>query len=214
MTDDSGYIWGSTNTGLFCILGTTDISADFEITHLTDAAGLQDSEFNTNAYCKMPNGNLAFGGVSGLNLFNPKEILLDTFAPNIFITKLIVGNQVIKNNDETGILTKAIEFTEAITLDHKQDVFTIEFSSLDFRAPDQIKYRYQLEGIDDNWIESGNRRNVSYSHLPAGTYTFRVQGSNSLGIWNNQIKALTIKILPPWYASWYAYLFYLVLVGW
>ncbi|HOY12558.1 MAG TPA: ATP-binding protein [Saprospiraceae bacterium] len=214
LTDDSGNIWGSTNNGLFCILATKDRTADFEIRHFTEAAGLQDSEFNTNAYCKMPNGNLAFGGVSGLNLFNPKEILLDTFAPNIFITKLIVGNQVIKNNDETGILTKAIEFTESITLDHKQDVFTIEFSSLDFRAPDQIKYRYQLEGIDDSWIESGNRRNVSYSHLPAGNYTFRVQGSNSLGIWNNQIKALTIKILPPWYTSWYAYLFYLVLFGW
>jgi signal transduction histidine kinase/DNA-binding response OmpR family regulator/ligand-binding sensor domain-containing protein len=213
LSDESGNIWGSTNSGLFCILAGKDRKGSFEIRHFTEAAGLQAAEFNTNAYAKLPNGDLAFGGVNGLNIFNPKEILLDSFTPNIFITKLIVGNQVVKNNDETDILTQSIEFTPSITLNHKQDVFTLEFSSLDFRAPDQIKYRYRLVGIDEDWIESGNRRNVSYSHLPAGTYTFKIQGSNSLGIWNDKVRELTITILPPWYASWYAYLLYAMLLG-
>jgi signal transduction histidine kinase/DNA-binding response OmpR family regulator/ligand-binding sensor domain-containing protein len=213
LSDESGNIWGSTNNGLFCILASQDRKGAFEIRHFTEAAGLQAAEFNTNAYAKLPNGDLAFGGVNGLNIFNPKEILLDSFTPNIFITKLIVGNQIVRNNDKTGILTQAIEFTQSITLNHDQDVFTLEFSSLDYRAPDQIKYRYRLDGIDNEWIESGTRRNVSYSHLPAGTYTFKVQGSNSLGIWNDHVKELNIIILPPWYASWYAYLCYVLILG-
>jgi signal transduction histidine kinase/DNA-binding response OmpR family regulator len=213
LADEAGNIWGSTNNGLFCILAGKNREGNFEIRHFTEAAGLQAAEFNTDSYAKLPNGNLAFGGINGLNVFNPGKILVDTFIPDIFITKLIVGNQVIRNSDETSILTKAIEFTQSITLNHGQDVFTLEFSSLDFRSPDQIKYRYQLTGIDKDWLEIGKRRNVTYSHLPAGTYIFKVQGSNSLGIWNDKVRELTIKILPPWYASWYAYLLYVILLG-
>ena len=213
LDDEKGNIWGSTNNGLFCILSSTDRKGNFEIRHFTEAAGLQAAEFNTDAYAKLPNGHLAFGGINGLNVFDPKEILIDTIVPNLFITKLIVGNQVIKPNDESGILSQAIEFTPSITLNHNQDVFTLEFSSLDFRAPDQIKYRYLLDGIDDDWLEIGKRRSVTYSHLPAGTYIFKVQGSNSLGIWNDKVRELTITILPPWYASWYAYLLYAILLG-
>ncbi len=212
LDDKKGNIWGSTNNGLFCILGSTDRKGNFEIRHFTEAAGLQAAEFNTDAYAKLANGHLAFGGINGLNVFDPAEILIDTIVPDIFITKLIVGNQVVKPNDESKILQQAIEFTQSITLHHDQDVFTLEFSSLDFRAPEQIKYRYQLVGIDDDWLEIGNRRSVTYSHLPAGRYTFRVQGSNSLGIWNEKVKELTINILPPWYASWYAYLLYAVIL--
>jgi len=213
LDDEKGNIWGSTNNGLFCILSSTDRKGNFEIRHFTEAAGLQAAEFNTDAYAKLPNGHLAFGGINGLNVFDPKEILIDTIVPNLFITKLIVGNQVRKPNDESGILSQAIEFTPSITLNHNQDVFTLEFSSLDFRAPDQIKYRYLLDGIDEDWLEIGKRRSVTYSHLPAGTYTFKVQGSNSLGIWNDKVRELTITILPPWYASWYAYLLYALLLG-
>jgi len=206
LADEDGNIWGSTNNGLFCILNSTDRKGNFEIRHFTEAAGLQDAEFNTDAYAKPPNGHLAFGGINGLNVFDPQKVLVDSFAPNIFITQLIVGNHIIKPNDESKILSQAIEYAPSVVLNHNQNAFTIEFSSLDFRAPDQIKYRYKLEKIDENWLEIGNRRSVTYSHLPAGTYTFKVQGSNSLGIWNDKVRELTIKILPPWYASWYAYL--------
>ncbi len=213
LDDENGNIWGSTNNGLFCILNSANRNGNFEIRHFTEAAGLQAAEFNTDAYAKLPNGHLAFGGINGLNVFDPKEILIDTIVPNLFITKLIVGNQVIIPNDESSILSQAIEFTSSITLKHYQDVFTLEFSSLDFRAPEQIKYRYQLVGIDKDWLEIGKRRSVTYSHLPAGSYTFKVQGSNSLGILNDKVRELTITILPPWYASWYAYLFYAILLG-
>lgn len=208
LSDEMGNIWGSTNNGLFCLLASKTRSSKVEIRHFTEVAGLQAAEFNTGAFAKFPSGQLAFGGVNGINVFNPKDILLDTFAPNIFITGLLVNNKQIKPNDETGLLNQSVVYTNSITLNHEQDQLTIEFASLDFRAPDQNKYRYQLVGIDKDWVESGNRRRANYIHLPPGKYTFRVQGSNSAGIWSNKVANLNIISLPPWWLSWWAYALY------
>jgi signal transduction histidine kinase/DNA-binding response OmpR family regulator/sugar lactone lactonase YvrE len=212
LIDENGNLWGSTNSGIFCLL-REDESGAWPLRHFTKAAGLQDDEFNTGAYAKLANGFLAFGGVNGLNIFNPVDVLTDSVESNIFITNLLIGNNAVKPNDEYGILKQAIEYTKSITLRNTQNFFTIEFSALDLRAPQQNKYRYQLEGIDDHWIENGNRRNVTYSHLPSGTYVFKVQGSTSLGSWSDKIAELKIKILPPWWQSWWAYLIYILAIA-
>ncbi|HRI23432.1 MAG TPA: ATP-binding protein [Ferruginibacter sp.] len=212
LTDDNGHLWGSTNNGLFCLLNRTkDENGNWQFRHFTKAAGLQDNEFNTGAFAKLPGGLLAFGGVNGLNIFNPQEILLDSFVAPVFITNILIGNKPVQAGDGSGITQTAVEFTSAITLNHTQDVITFEFSTLDYRAPDQNRYRYQLTGIDKDWVESGSRRNVTYSKLPPGTYTFKVQGSNSLGIWNGRITELKLTVLPPWWLSWWAYVLYALL---
>jgi len=161
----------------------------------------------------MPNGNLAFGGVNGLNIFNPKEILAKNYKPPVFITNILVGNLPVLPNDKTGVLKNSIEQTSSITLNHLQDILTLEFSSLDFTAPAQNKYRYQLVGIDKNWVESGTRRSATYLHLPPGSYVFKVQGSNSQGVWSDKIAELNIIVKPPWWRTWWAYLTYLLLIG-
>ncbi|MFZ1369172.1 MAG: ATP-binding protein, partial [Ferruginibacter sp.] len=96
---------------------------------------------------------------------------------------------------------------------HLQDILTLEFSSLDLTAPGQNKYRYQLVGVDEDWVESGTRRTATYLHLPAGKYIFKVQGSNSQGIWSDKTAELQITVLPPWWRSWWAYGLYAILLG-
>ncbi|MBK8110927.1 MAG: hypothetical protein IPK46_11670 [Saprospiraceae bacterium] len=123
----------------------------------------------------------------------------------------MVDNKVIRSGDATGILKQAIEFTQSITLNYLQNVISLEFSSLDFRASDQNKYRYRMEGVDDNWVDLGTRRAVTFSHLPAGDYVLRVQGTNSLGIWSGKEATLKITVLPPWWNTWWAYVLYFVL---
>ncbi|MEO7174843.1 MAG: ATP-binding protein [Saprospiraceae bacterium] len=212
LTDKEGNIWGSTNKGLFCLLSQKkDETPIFRVFSVRD--GLQADEFNTNAFAKLSDGNLAFGGVNGLNIFNPKSVLQSGFSPNVFITTILIGNEEILPNDKTGILQQTIEKTSAITLNHLQDILTLEFSSLDFTSPNQNKYRYQLVGIDKTWVESGTRRTATYLHLPAGNYVLRVQGTNSQGVWSNKIKELQIKVLPPWWRTWWAYLIYVLLTG-
>ncbi len=212
LTDKAGNIWGSTNKGLFCMMaGQKDEQSVFRVFSTSD--GLQADEFNTNAIAKLSNGSLAFGGVNGVNIFDPQKVLSSGFMPQIFITGIQIGNEVLEPGDETGVLKETIELTSAISLSHLQDVLTLEFSSLDFTAPNQNKYRYQLADIDKDWVESGTRRSATYLHLPPGQYLFKVQGSNSQGVWSNKIAELQIIVTPPWWRTWWAYLLYVLLIG-
>lgn len=217
--DEAGNMWGSTNRGIFCLnykgydLTNPEDLSNLVIRKFTKSDGLQDDEFNTGAFAKLPNGKLAFGGINGLNIFDPKELLKADFQPPVYITNILINNQPVAPGDETGILTNTIETTKHITLSPDQDILTLEFSALDFTNPKQNKYRYQLAGIEDDWVESGTRRSATFLHLPSGDYTFRVQGSNSQGIWSEHIAELRITVLPPWWRSWWAYLGYLLLLA-
>ena len=214
LPDDAGNIWGSTNKGIFCLTAPQNNNKSKWVFHnFTKANGLQDDEFNTGAYARLPNGNLAFGGVNGLNIFDPKEILVPGFMPNVFITDILINNHSVSPGDNTAVMQTTIEQSKNITLTHVQDILTLEFSSLDFTASNQNKYRYQLVGVDKEWVESGTRRTATYLHLPSGKYIFKVQGSNSQGIWSDKIAELQITVLPPWWRSWWAYLIYILLVG-
>jgi signal transduction histidine kinase/DNA-binding response OmpR family regulator/ligand-binding sensor domain-containing protein len=214
LTDAGNNIWGSTNRGLFCILSETGRGSEKPVIRtFATGDGLQTDEFNTNAFCKLLNGDLVFGGVNGINIFNPKKVLAASFMPRVFITSIQIGNKILSPGDNFGVLTEAIEQTRTITLSYLQDVVTLEFSSLDFTAPHQNKYRYQLAGIDEEWVESSSRRTATYLHLPAGNYVFKVQGSNSQGIWSSHIAELSIRVLPPWWLSWWAYVSYVLIVA-
>ena len=214
LTDNAGNIWGSTNRGIFCLIKEKNQPIDqWRIRNFTRANGLQDDEYNTSAYLKLSNGNLAFGGVNGINIFNPSEVLAAGFTPQVYITSIMVNNDPIVPGDKTGILKTNIETTKSITLNYLQDILTLEFASLDYTAPFQNKYRYRLEGADEDWIESGTRRSATYLHLPPGKYTFRVQGSNSQGIWSSHVAALEIRVLPPWWRTWIAYCCYAILLA-
>ena len=214
LSDNEGNIWGSSNKGIFCLKAAKNKNSNSWIFHnFTKVNGLQDDEFNTGSYAKLPNGNLAFGGVNGVNIFNPKEILVPDFMPHVFITDILINNQPIAPGDKNEVLHYTIEQSKQITLTHLQDILTLEFSSLDLTASVQNKYRYQLVGVDKDWVESGTRRSATYLHLPAGRYNFKVQGSNSQGIWSDKIAQLQITILPPWWRSWWAYFIYAILLG-
>jgi signal transduction histidine kinase/DNA-binding response OmpR family regulator len=194
-------------------MNSKNVGNGWQLRHFTKAAGLQEDEFNTNAYAKLDNGYLAFGGVNGLNIFDPAVVLRKGFIPNVFITKILIGNDEILPDDEAGFMRQSIEFVQGITLNFKQDIITLEFSSLDFTAPGQNKYRYKLVGIDDDWVESGSRRTATYVHLPSGKYTFKLQGSNSKGEWSSKIVELDVVILPPWWRTWWAYTLYFLIVA-
>lgn len=213
LSDEEGNLWGSTNKGLFCMMGDEQKKDNWHFRYFTKADGLQDDEFNTGAFAKLPNGQLVFGGVNGINIFEPKAIMAANFTPNVFITNLYVNNQPVTAGDASGVLKKTVEQSDKIELTYLQDILTLEFASLDFTSPAQNKYRYQLIGIDKEWIESGSRRSATYLHLPAGNYIFRLQGSNSQGVWSNKVVELKITVNPPWWRTWWAYGMYLVLLG-
>ncbi|MDF1695127.1 MAG: ATP-binding protein [Saprospiraceae bacterium] len=216
LTDNAGNIWGSTNKGLFCMNQHQDTQNDdavrYTFRNFSKNDGLQENEFNTGAYAKIPDGRLAFGGINGYNVFDPKEVLSDVLQPPIFITNLSVNNEKIFPNEENGILKSSIATTNKITLNYNDNILALEFASLDFTAPNQNKYRYQLEGAGDSWVEKGTSRSATFLNLQPGNYTFRVQGTNSQGIWSGNTAELDIQILPPWWKNWWAYLAYISII--
>lgn len=203
VTDNNGYLWLSTNRGLIQFNPNTE-----ELRSYYASDGLPSNEFNYAAFCKNSKTNeLIFGGVKGLVVFNPHDILKNTSPPAVVLTDVKIFNQSIGID---GLhLKKSITEADKITLSHKDDVITFSFAALDYIAPENNQYAFRMENLDNEWNYIDNRRFTTYTHLPPGNFTFRVKAANSDGIWNTQGASINIEILPPF---WQTTLFKIVIV--
>lgn len=209
--DNQGNVWLSSNKGLSRFNPKTEKFQNFGVQE-----GLQSSEFNSRAAYQSADGELFFGGVNGFNRFYPKHIQVDTTEPQLALTDLLLANQpvaitpgVVSDDDTEFVLPKAIDRLDHITLSHKQNLVTFEFSALHFIDPAQNRYAYRLDGQDEQWIytDAKNRR-ATYTNLPAGDYTLRVKASNHQQHWQSQEKTLALTVLPPPWKTWWAYTLY------
>ncbi len=162
-------------------------------------------------------GFIYFGGINGFNRFNPDSLSYNTNVPKIAFTQFSLFNKVISPSTENSYLEKAIPYTKEITLPYDANVFSIEFSVLDFIAPHKTKYSYYLEGFDKEW-HSTNRNFVTYTNLASGSYILKVKGSNSDGIWNDAGIEMKINITPPFWRTWWfvtlaVFLFLAITIG-
>ena len=213
LSDDNGNLWGSTNKGIFCLLRSALDNSAFSFKNFSQKDGFQGEEFNTGSYAKLPGGKMIFGGINGYNIFDPSELLVEDYMPPVHITRLLINNETVSPNDGSTLLNKSIEFAEEITLGPTHEILTLEFASLDFTAPERNRYRYQMLGLDDQWVESDQRRSATFLQLRPNNYTFRVQGTNSHGVWSDQIAELKIRVLPPWWKTKWAYLAYILFMA-
>jgi methyl-accepting chemotaxis protein/ligand-binding sensor domain-containing protein len=196
--DASGQIWVSGDRGVARFNPGTKQSKLFTV-----ADGLQGSEFNSGSYYRARDGAILFGGAKGFNLVEPERIRENTHVPPIALTGFQLYNKPVAIGAAGSPLEQSITVAKKLVLHHDQSVFTIEFAALDFIAPEKNQYAYKLEGLDDAWNEVGTKRSASYTNLPAGSYTFRVKGTNSDGRWNAEGTSLEIRVVPPFWASWW-----------
>ena len=132
--------------------------------------------------------------------------------PPLAITDFKISNQSVSVGDSLGktpLLTQVIYHTKSITLPHNQ-TFSFEFSALDYTNPTKNHYSYILEGFDTEWSPPDTKHTATYTSLWEGNYTFRVIGSNSDGVWNEEGTFINIKILPPPWRTWWAYGLYAI----
>jgi ligand-binding sensor domain-containing protein/serine phosphatase RsbU (regulator of sigma subunit) len=200
LEDDNGRLWISTNRGL-----ARFDPASLEIVNYDVADGLQSYEFNLGARFKGRDGELFFGGINGVNAFFPDKIGINEYIPPVVITRFEIFSPL-----ESRILVSLRDGDEVV-LPYDRNSVRIEFAALEFTRPGKNMYTYILEGLDNKWTRSGNRRTANYSRIPPGSYVFRVRGSNSDGIWNEHGTALRITVLTPWWQSLYAWVFYSLL---
>ena len=196
--DNQGYIWASTDKGLVKIDPISKQIVVFSQQH-----GLNLSEFDFGVSHKDISGNLYFGGSNGYTKFDPMLIDPIQRAPSILISKIVLPSSVLNS-------VSYLAEIDSIQLTHKDYFIQFDFSVLDFLDPEKNQYRYMLDGFDHDWIENGTRNSATYTSLPPGDYTLRVQGANSAGVWNREGLSLEIEVLPPPWRSWWAYTIYLL----
>lgn len=203
LEDSFGRLWLSTNRGITCFNPETEAFRNF-----TESDGLQSNQFTTS-FCRTSSGQMFFGGIDGITTFRPELLLDNPYTPPVVITKLQLFNRTVRPDDETGILTKNINETESITLKSWQTAFSIEFVVSNYISGQHNTFAYKLEGYDKEWYYLTDKRTVSYSNLPHGTYQFLVKAANSDGKWNTTPTVLEIIVLPVWYKTWWALLLFL-----
>jgi signal transduction histidine kinase/DNA-binding response OmpR family regulator len=180
----------------------------------TVAKGLQDNEFNTQAFFKTTNGELLFGGVNGVNRFFPEVLHADTTRMPVYLVGLEINHRPAQFGQAGSPLTEPLENLRELELPYDENNVSFQFAALDFTDPAQNRYRYRLIGLDEDWVNTGNSRFAHFTHLAPGRYEFRVQGSNGQGGWQETARPVLLIIHPPWYRSQLAYALYALALLW
>ena len=186
LEDRHHNLWLSTNRGIARFdraLGT------FRAFSLKD--GLQGLEFNAPSGFMRANGEMIFGGIHGINLFDPEVIRHDNYAAPVVITGAQIGSA-------PGLQRVP---AEVLTMSQAQRLVRFEFAALDYAASEQNQFIYRLQGFDEDWIKAGTRHDATYTNLPSGDYVFEVRASNHDGVWNDEGTRLRLSVTPPWWAS-------------
>jgi ligand-binding sensor domain-containing protein/signal transduction histidine kinase len=194
--DRLGRLWISTNKGLTVMTLPQNDNQTPQFRTYTNSDGLQSSEFNTGAVAQGAGGRLYFGGVVGLNEIQSDGVQDNPYVPPVYITAFKVFNRSVA-------LDSAIDERHSVTVRYADNYLSFEATALNFRLSQYNRYRYKLEGFDQDWIEAGTRREFTYTNLNPGEYVLRVQASNNDGVWNAQGAVLRLLVVPPWWMTWW-----------
>lgn len=207
LEDENGNLWLGTNSGIsfFNVKEKT-------FTNFSTEDGINGSVMNSESTLKLKSGLMLFGSISGLTVFNPKNIKLSTYQPNIVITDFKIFNKSVKI-EKNSPLKKNIVYADKIILSYDQNVFSFEFAALDYNSSKSIRYQYIMEGFNKDWINSGTKRSITYTNLSPGKYIFKVRATNADKVWNSKIRLLSVVITPPWWQTWWAYFAYFILIA-
>ena len=211
LQDSNGFLWLSTNQGISRFDPQTRTFRHYNVHD-----GLQSNEFSSNAHLKLANGEMVFGGINGYNRFDPLAVTGYQPPGKLVFTELRLFNQPvavnqIPNGSKSALLPKVLDQLDRLPLNHTHNLVSLEFASLSLVKSMNIEYAYRLRGLSDDWVQTdADNRRATFTHLPAGSYTLEVKARYLNDDWHNEIRALTIDVSPPWWASRGAYFVYLL----
>ena len=189
LQDNQGKIWVSSDDGIAVIDPNT-----FSIHSFHRAEGVAIPSYWVNSGVKTSVGEMVYGGTIGLTVIRPELLTEWNYRPQVVVTDTQIGGRTVPAGNGVGA---------PLLINPDANSIAIEFSSLDYTAPERNQYAYRLDGFDRNWVASDStRRLASYTNLPPGKYTLRVRGSNRNGVWTEQTLNLPIQVLPAWYQTW------------
>lgn len=202
--DENGNLWLGTSSGITFF----DLQKNTFINY-SSADGVIGNDFNFISATRLKNNLIFMGSTSGLNCFNSGKIFRSNYLPRVAFTDFQIFNKSVSVQN-SSVLSQNIFYTNEITLSHTENVFSFEFSALDFNNSSSIKYAYQMEGFDKEWIYGGIRRFVTYTNLNPGKYVFKVKSTNSDGVWSDNTASICVIISPPWWQTIWAIIMYFI----
>lgn len=204
--DRRGSIWIGTNKGIGRLNRRT-----FQVQNYTTQDGILADEFNRFHFLQLPGGRILMGGLEGITAFYPDRITNDPYQPAVELTGIQINNRAIKRGADSPVGDLPEQTLQSLNLPYNQNFLNLEFAALQFNKAGKNRYRYQLEDLDKDWISS-ERPVAVYTDLQPGKYRFLVNASNTSGIWSREVRRLDITIRPPWWATWWAYVLYSLLL--
>jgi serine phosphatase RsbU (regulator of sigma subunit)/ligand-binding sensor domain-containing protein len=202
---DNSDLWIATRNGISKMV-TDQETEQVTFVNYDTQDGIVGMDFIALVALKASNGEYFFGSEQGLSAFTPGNS--NTTEPNLIFTDLKISNKSVKSYsaDESPIETALIEL-DKLDLAHDQNDLTFSFAALHYSNPSKNQYAHKLIGYDKDWVFD-NKREVTYTNLDPGEYSFSIKGSNRDGVWKSTPKTIEITIHPPWWLTTWAYIGY------
>ncbi|MFK7933785.1 MAG: ATP-binding protein, partial [Saprospiraceae bacterium] len=194
----------STEAGIYWVATRKGISKFTAATETFENAGLPRGYYHP-MWLKSKDEQLFFGSDEGTIAFYPDEINGNPHPPKVLINDLQISGEVYPLHD--------LDKNATIEVGYQQNDFNFSYTALHYSKPNENKYQYKLSPFDNDWIDGGTQRNVRYTNLESGEYTFQVKASNSDGIWTSKATTLAFQINPAWWTRWWFYILTISVLG-
>ena len=202
MTQDRfNDIWLSTNQGITRYSVNSNTFKHFDLSH-----GLVDLDYNHGAIFKSLNSVIYFGSGKGVSSIQPSNNQNKIIQPPVRLTNVFKLN-------EPMVFTSTLTDLKNLELNYNDQLISFEYVGLNYSSPESTRYKYRLLGFDQEWLDAGKSRRVSYSNLPAGNYQLQIQAGNSDNIWSDPGLSLNIVVKPAPWQTWWAYILYTLIVA-
>jgi diguanylate cyclase (GGDEF)-like protein len=192
LEDSKHTIWVSTDDGIAQVNEQT-----FAVRSFRRAEGVPIAGYWVGSGAATAEGEMLFGGIGGLSIVRPDRLTRWTYQPPIAITDLRIGGKPVLEG-----MPGRTHPASPLKVQSTANSIAVEFSALDYSAPERNRYSYRLDGFDSAWIDTeAAHRVAAYTNLPPGDYTLRLRGSNRDGIWAESLLSVPIRVLPAWYQT-------------
>lgn len=202
--DSKNRVWFGTDNGLSMYNPQSKVIHTYYPSSQT-----KGNMFTENAAISLNDGRIAFGTRQGILIINPNTIQIREPKFPLAITNIHI-NGVSYNEMSNSSIKGSLIGVSKIRLSHDQNSLTFFFSDFDYTANKNTNYTYKLEGVDEEWSQLSTLNFASYKDLKPGTYKMQVRARNSNGTWNKNDVTLEVCIASPWWATWWAYLIYII----
>ena len=199
LEDSRGNLWMSSNQGIYRVSKKelNDFAAGKATTIISIPYGKRDGMRNIEcngglwpAGCKTADGKLLFPTQDGVAVVDPEKLVTSPKPPPVVIESVLLDRVPVSLDGPVRVAPG-------------RENLEIEYTALSFTDSERIRFRYKMQGVDRDWVDSGTRRTAYYPHLPSGSYTFQVTAAQSDGVWNEAETNLAFVVLPPFYRTWW-----------